>query len=209
MDALIPMLRAADLGIEDVTFVDEQMPPEAAELVGHIIEMMRRKSPGEEIPEPPSSLQVVRFIHRGGATFKPDQESNGTLSFFALLGPGLRTLREGGTLCVDELDTSLHPSLAIQLVRLFQNPESNPKRAQLIFNTHDTNLLNHAGLRRDQIWFCEKARDGATTLYPLSDFKARLGENLATGYLQGRYGAIPFLNEQVFEEVMALQNGKE
>jgi hypothetical protein len=84
------------------------------------------------------------------------------------------------------------------LIRLFNNPATNPRGAQLIFNTHDTNLLSSGLLRRDQIWFTEKKDDGSSQLFPLSDFKPRRTENLENGYLQGRYGAIPFINPDAF-----------
>jgi hypothetical protein len=86
----------------------------------------------------------------------------------------------------------------MELIRQFSDMKNNPASAQLIFNTHDTNLLSAGVLRRDQIWFTEKARDGASQLYPLTDFKPRKQENLENGYLQGRYGAIPFLNADRF-----------
>ena len=76
--------------------------------------------------------------------------------------------------------------------QLFNNKETNPKGAQLIVATHDTNLLNAKSLRRDQVWFTEKDERGATHLYPLTDIETRKGDNLEKGYLQGRYGAIPF-----------------
>ena len=79
----------------------------------------------------------------------------------------------------------------MHIVRLFNDPDTNPHNAQLIFNTHDTNLLDTELLRRDQIWFTEKGDDGATHLFPLTDFRARKYENLERGYLQGRYGAVP------------------
>jgi AAA15 family ATPase/GTPase len=101
--------------------------------------------------------------------------------------------------CVDELDASLHPLLAIHLIQLFGDKSLNPKGAQLIFNTHDTNLLSSGILRRDQIWFAEKKQDGSSQIYPLTDFKPRKEENLANGYLQGRYGAIPFLNQRCLQ----------
>jgi uncharacterized protein len=110
-------------------------------------------------------------------------------------------LREGGLLCIDELEASLHPMLALEIVRLFNDPKHNPKGAQLIFTTHDTSLIGNvageAPLRRDQIWFTEKDQGGATKLYPLTDFHPRREENLERGYLQGRYEAIPFLGELV------------
>lgn len=80
------------------------------------------------------------------------------------------------------------------MVEIFNNPEVNKNGAQLIFNTHDTNLLNLEILRRDQIWFAEKnPDDGSSAIYPLDDFSVRKLENVEKGYLLGRYGAIPFL----------------
>ena len=68
-----------------------------------------------------------------------------------------------------------------------------PRNAQLIFTTQDTNLLDTGLLRRDQVWFTEKDDQGKSHLYPLTDYKPRKNENLERGYLQGRYGAVPFL----------------
>ena len=101
-------------------------------------------------------------------------------------------------MCVDELDASLHPLLALKVVSLFNDPKLNPRGAQIIFTTHDTNFLDKASLRRDQIWFTEKDAEGGTHLYPLTDFKPRKNENLERGYLQGRYGAIPFIGSTGF-----------
>jgi AAA15 family ATPase/GTPase len=115
-----------------------------------------------------------------------------------LLTPIIAALTNGGIVFVDELDESLHPLLAIEVIRQFSDVGENKRFAQLIFNTHDTNLLSSGMLRRDQIWFTEKVTDGSSQLYPLTDFKPRMQENLENGYLQGRYGAIPFLNLNTF-----------
>src|SRR5262249_11760128 len=115
----------------------------------------------------------------------------GTRALFGLAGAIVDTLSSGGTLIVDELDRSLHPHLSTQVVRTFNDPAANPANAQLVFNTHDTNLLDAGILRRDQVWVTEKGNDGATPLFPLTDFRARKYENLERGYLQGRYGAVP------------------
>jgi hypothetical protein len=108
-------------------------------------------------------------------------------------------LRDGGLLLVDELERSLHPSLARKIIHQFNDPAANPKNAQIIFTTHDTNLLGttlgEPALRRDQVWLTEKDSEGATVLYPLTDYKPRKAENLERGYLQGRYGAVPFLGD--------------
>ena len=79
-----------------------------------------------------------------------------------------------------------------QELLLFCSPETNPKGAQLVATVHDTNLMGWSGLRRDQIWFTEKDEDGATLLFPLTDIRTRRSDNLEKGYLQGRYGAVPF-----------------
>jgi AAA15 family ATPase/GTPase len=125
------------------------------------------------------------------------QESKGTQTIFQHGLSILRALEDGNPLVVDELEASLHPILALQIVKLFNNPLQNPKNAQLLFTTHDTNLLGSIldgpALRRDQVWLTEKDKSGATVLYPLTDFQPRRSENLERGYLQGRYGAIPFL----------------
>lgn len=103
-------------------------------------------------------------------------------------------------LLVDELEASLHPLLALKVLDLFHDVATNPKNAQLLFTTHDTNLLGtlpggKPALRRDQVWLTEKDDQGQTQLYPLTDFKPRKSENLERGYLQGRFGAIPVLRD--------------
>lgn len=124
-----------------------------------------------------------------------EEESIGTQRYFALGGPLTYVLENGCTLFVDELDASLHPLLVRHLVELFHNNEINSKGAQLIFNTHDTTLMDGCLFRRDQIWFIEKDHKGCSHLYPLLDYSPRKDEALAKGYLLGRYGAIPFLGE--------------
>jgi hypothetical protein len=127
------------------------------------------------------------------------EESHGTRTLFRMALPILQVLREGGLLLVDELERSLHPSVARKILEQFNDPAGNPKNAQIVFTTHDTNLLGttlgEPVLRRDQIWLTERDAAGATDLYPLTDYKPRKAENIERGYLQGRYGAIPFLGD--------------
>ena len=100
----------------------------------------------------------------------------------------------GGLLVIDELDSKLHPLLTQHIIKLFNNPKTNPKGAQLIFATHDTNLLNVKTFRRDQIWFTEKdEQTAATDLFSLYDFSIRKDTKVEKGYLIGRFGAIPFI----------------
>lgn len=130
------------------------------------------------------------------------QESKGTQTLFRSALPILQTLRLGGVLVVDELEGSLHPSLARHIVGQFNDQTTNPNGGQLIFTTHDTNLLGttvgEPALRRDQVWLTEKDKHGVTLLYPLTEYQPRKAENLERGYIQGRYGAIPFLGDLTF-----------
>lgn len=122
------------------------------------------------------------------------QESEGTKKLFALAGPILDILRNGKVLIIDELDARLHPLLTEAIIRLFNSNETNPNNAQLIFTTHDTNLLTNKLFRRDQIWFTEKNKFGATDLYSLAEFKGvRSDASYEKDYITGRYGAIPFI----------------
>ena len=191
------LVSVADLGIAEMTVEDTKILDTTKALIGAITTIFKLP---QEIAKS-ETHQAIRLLHRLGNTtvpFNMDQESDGTMAYLALLGPAVDAIKKGTPLLIDELDASLHPLLAIQLIRLFNTPSSNPKGAQLIFNTHDTNLLSGGVLRRDQIWFTEKGNDATSHLYPLSDFKPRREENLQNGYLQGRYGAIPFINPDAF-----------
>jgi uncharacterized protein len=133
-----------------------------------------------------------------------EEESQGTQTMFNMALPVINVLENGGIVVVDELERSLHPSLARLIVLQFNDRTANPKNAQMFFTTHDTNLLGttvgEPALRRDQVWLTEKDADGATALYPLTDYNPRKAENLERGYLQGRYGAIPFLGDHLVGE---------
>jgi uncharacterized protein len=124
-----------------------------------------------------------------------NEESLGTKRFFAIIGPWIKILENGYTVFVDEIETSLHPFLVRELLRLLFSEKNNPKGAQVIFTTHNPILLDNNLMRRDQIWFTEKSPAGSTHLYPLTDYKPRKDEALAKGYLAGRYGGIPFIPE--------------
>ena len=146
--------------------------------------------------------------HRGAGgdvDFESAEESLGTRVWLGLAGPVIDALGGGDVLLVDEIEASLHPALVVQLVRLFQSPEANPKGAQLIFNSHEAVLLGDSRgdrvLGRDQVWFTEKAFDGATRLYPLADLSPRGDEAISRRYLAGRYGATPIIAPEEFTEV--------
>ncbi|MFE0046478.1 AAA family ATPase [Streptomyces albireticuli] len=180
------LLKAADLGISEVT-----TDPESGE-----IQLLHHAADGSEQP-----LDFLR------------QESLGTHAWFAFLGPLLVTLKQGGTLLADELDSSLHPLLAAEVLRLFQDRKANPAGAQLIFTTHDATLLGPSvaerPLDRDQVWITFKDPAGETSLYPLTAArKARKDDNLERRYLHGHYGGTPHLDSgDIAREIARLEEG--
>jgi AAA15 family ATPase/GTPase len=175
-------------------------------------ETIEKDYPGEGVPEDlpekykymllSTKVWEINLYHR---TDNPDvtgkfslgDESKGTERLFALAAILFIALEVGGVLVLDELDSSLHPILVRSVIEMFQDPEKNKNCAQLIFNTHDTTLLDQSLFRRDQIWFAEKDKGGASHLYPLSDFRPRNSEALQKNYLQGRYGAIPVVGHEL------------
>lgn len=178
-------------------------PERGAEYRGRVEALLRSADLGvarlDVRPELPADEQI-RLLHRGadGELVPLDfasQESLGTHAWFAFLGPLFQVLDERSVLLVDELDSSLHPLLAAEVVRLFASPDANPNGAQLIFTTHDATLLGSAmverPLDRDQVWITRKRPTGETELYPLIDARPRKAENLERGYLRGRYGGVP------------------
>lgn len=193
--AIRDFLRAADISIADIEVTTKQA-------VVHSINFDLTTGKREETADT-QAVDEVKFHHiteHGKAVFDLMDESSGTRNLLFLTGPILDILNKGLTLVVDELDTSLHTLLVQALVRLFHQPEMNTGGAQLIFTTHDTSLLDAYGLfRRDQVWFVEKHPDQSSSLYPLLDFSPRKNEALERGYLQGRYGALPFLRNPGLE----------
>lgn len=121
-------------------------------------------------------------------------ESDGTQKLFALLGPIYDMLNKGKIIIFDELDIKLHPLITRYIISIFQNKEFNKNQSQLLFTTHDTNLLDLNFMRRDQIWFAEKDDYGASDYYSLYNLNnVRKTENIQKNYIRGKYGAIPFL----------------
>lgn len=173
-DRIVGLLRVADLGIS-----------------------------GAEVEQRLGEQPRVRLLHEGGGdtpvALDWQRESFGTRSWFALIGPLLRALDDGAVLLIDELDASLHPRFAAEVVRLFQAPWSNHGGAQLVFTSHDPSLLStpRGGrlLEPGQIWLTEKDERGATELYPLSDVEPGAQEDLTDSYLAGAFGAVPRMTE--------------
>jgi len=142
----------------------------------------------QTVHKPPGSEETINFSLE-------EDESNGTQRFVGIVGPILDALDKGSLLVVDELDCSMHPHLTYKLVEMFQSAEANPKGAQLVFATHDTNLMTPALFRRDEFWLPETAANGGTELCSLSDIESekrpRKEEPFEKHYLAGRYGGVP------------------
>ena len=121
-----------------------------------------------------------------------EDESDGTRKLMSLAPAIESVLKRGGVLLVDELERELHPMLVNYVVAKFQSKKSNPKGAQIIFTTHDTELMNLEYIRKDQIYFADKNRmDGSSELYSVTDFTTKTADNIRKGYLVGKYGATP------------------
>ncbi|BCL16133.1 AAA family ATPase [Micromonospora sagamiensis] len=208
---VIELLRAADVGIVDVvtvttTVTDEQpvvLRPSDLETGDAPLVRAVRNSPSHR-------QRRLKFAHRGPSgevLFELTEESTGTQQLLGLATEAATILSDGGTMCVDEIDASLHPLLTAKLIGLFQSTTSNPHASQLLFTSHDAALLGTMDteeiLRRDEIWFTEKDAKGVSTLYPLTDFKPRKeGENRQRRYLNGNYGAVPNLSTYLFEQAL-------
>ena len=197
------LLRYADLGIIDFSIEETSLAIKAASagtnLPNDLPEELTQffaalENVGEKTNVAQKSVQMYHQSDDHKIPISFDKESFGTRRLFALAPLILHSLKRGSVLFIDELDSSLHPLLVRALVQKFHDPKTNPGNAQLIFNTHDTTLLDQTLFRRDQIWFTEKSVDGATQLYSLLEYKPRKSEALSKGYLQGRYGAVPFLD---------------
>lgn len=209
-------LAFADFDIVDVEVTDKEIPANLKGLLdqteGLLKEIEQESVMTTNSMNSSSRFHKIKMVHSvtGDQSYLLDfdEESAGTRAYFYMLGPILDVLRDGTLLLIDELESSLHPHLARQFVRIFNDPALNPKGAQLIFATHDTNLLDLNLLRRDQIWLTEKNDEGATVLIPLSDYKVRTDQKIASAYLHGRFGAIPFLDEKWLRAALELPTDK-
>lgn len=138
----------------------------------------------------------IEFAHKSedgnDVFFRSSSESAGTRRLIPLLQNVMISLDEGNVCVIDEIDASLHTQVCDAIIALFTDRTTNPKDAQIVATTHDTNLLGAPNLRRDELWLVEKTSGGASELYSLADVKTRDTDNFERGYLHGRYGAIPF-----------------
>ena len=197
------LLNNADFSIHDFNYkerkVNEFFPPQLLEVLLSIEKAKTGKQPIEEDFRF-FDFTIAHKISKDGTSvsylLSLNEESEGTKSFFYMAPMLYEVLKKGLVLFVDELDKSLHPHLVEYIIKLFHNKDINRNNAQLIANTHDTNLLKLSLLRRDEIWFVEKDTETKSSeLFSLSDFSARKDENIEKSYLIGRFGAIPCVLE--------------
>lgn len=212
-EKLLNFFKDLDLGFDQLSFKKEKFQksllPEnlPAELIDDIISDMEGKT-----------IARINTVHKmfdddGNRVGSKDfdlrkQESSGTNKVIDISGPIFDTLLTGGVLVIDELDAKLHPLMTAAITNLFNSPEYNTYNAQLIFATHDTNLLSYGRFRRDQIYFLEKDKYEASDLYSLIEYKeegtsakVRKDRSFEKDYINGRYGAIPFIGN--FEELLS------
>ena len=193
---ILEFVRSLDVGIEKIEVrtipLGESIPKGVPEKLRKLLSEL-----GGDEAQSLSTTHTV-FSPNGEATGAVEfdlqsHESRGTQKALALAGPILDTLARGNVLVVDELEARLHPLLTAAMVGLFNSPEANRSGAQLVFTSHDTNLLDQSVLRRDQVWFCEKDRRGSTALFSLLEFRSKPDSAIEKRYLEGRYGAVPIL----------------
>ena len=212
--ALLDFYKKLDLGFDDISI--SKKPFDAKELPGDMPEGLVKQL----FTDLEGAFKIdIKTIHKkydakdkavGKIEFDMrSQESSGTNKLFNISGPIFDVLNDGGTLVVDELDASLHPLLTLAITKLFNSKEFNRNNAQLIFATHDTNLLYYGNYRRDQIYFVEKNKYGASEMYSLVEYKEegktiRKDRSFEKDYIEGRYGAIPFIGNlsNVMSEVL-------
>ncbi|MBF0550845.1 MAG: ATP-binding protein [Deltaproteobacteria bacterium] len=199
-ERILRFMKNADISVDGIDIEEKRFTAEDLDIPSDMPPELQSFYKKETIG---NTFKRAKFIHRmidsdDDVSFSFGDESDGTQKLFIYAAPWLDLLNDGLVLVVDELDNSLHPHLVRFLLSLIHNTETNKANGQLIFATHDTSILDPDILRRDQIWFVEKDNHNASRFYSLSDFHPRKNEALAKGYLQGRYGALPYIGEVNF-----------
>lgn len=219
LNAISEYAKAADFGIEEMQFeienkeidgaIDfpENIPEGMKSALTSFIQILSETSNNSEGKLKMSQVKA-QSKHKGilengeAGLFKLEleDESDGTRKLMSLAPAIESVLKRGGVLLVDEIERELHPMLVNFIVAKFQSKNSNPNGAQIIFTTHNTELMNLELLRKDQIYFADKNRnDGSSELYSVTDFMTKTADNIRKGYLAGKYGAIPDLEIEEVE----------
>ena len=182
-ERIVAFAQFADFGISDIRKIDNTVTS------SHL-----------QYDESGKAINSVTFPFR-------KNESEGTIKYFSLAYPIIDALDNGKRLIIDEFDSKMHPLLTSKIISLFNSSVTNPRKAQLIFTTHDTNLLNSGMFRRDQVWFTQKDMYGASELYSLVEYKVRNSAPYEKEYLMGKYGGVPLVG--LFERLFDTNNIEE
>lgn len=190
---VVNFLRAFDISISDLS-VKEVRSEEGLQLRTQSDEYTEENNLQTFMHHPKFDNQ---FRSIGEVEFPLTIESWGTIKLYALLYPIFYVLKRGGVLLIDEIESSLHPLICDRIIRMFNDPILNPNNAQFIFTSHNALLMDPKLLRRDQIYFVEKDKYGASSLYSLYDLAldVRSNFNYVKNYLTGRFGAIPYFDD--------------
>lgn len=218
LKAISDYAKAADFGIEDMHFeihsrqinplqLPENLPDGAKAALAQFLQNLSQPTDNSDATFAMSEVKAVS-MHQGqdknGETklypLELGSESDGTLRLMSIAPAIENVLNKGGLLLIDEIEKGLHPLLVDYIIAKFQSKKTNPLGAQVIFTTHDTELLNMELLRKDQLYFADKSEEGGySELYSISEFGTKTAENIRKGYMIGKYGAIPALDVEEVE----------
>jgi AAA15 family ATPase/GTPase len=195
---VVDILQKADFGgIIDIAIEKKKM-----KTAGFQVNFSPEGTKLNPIPESTTDVYQTKFLHKLASGkivgFDEGEESHGTIMMFSILGPIFDILDNGKVLILDELETGLHPRISEFIVRLFHS-KLNKKNAQLLFTTHDTNLLSGEILRRDQIYIISREPNKGTEMHSLVEFRLRKGVDFERVYLTGRVGGVPFIDETILD----------
>lgn len=195
---LLSFIHSIDINIEDFSSRNIPLSPDK---LPSIFTEKARQAMAKELSESSISIQTQHKKYNKDNKLESivlfdlgAHESAGTNKIFLLTAPILDTLENGKTLFVDEMDARLHPKIMEYIISLFNSKESNPNNAQLIFNAHTTLILCKEYFRRDQIWFVDKDKYGASNLYSLDDYSVRKESSFEKDYLLGKFGGLPIIS---------------
>jgi AAA15 family ATPase/GTPase len=203
----LKLLKVSDIGIKDIR--KKAIPLTEDDLPAELPARYRKKLHSKFVEAGVEAYEINLVHQKYDADKKPvsdeafrleSQESAGTRALFAFSAPIYYTLKNNRILVIDELTSKLHPLLTRALVEIFHQYNSGKdkdslSRAQLIFASHDTNMLSKRFFRRDQVWFTQKDECGASDLYSLEEFRIRKDASFNKDYIMGKYGAIPFIGD--------------
>lgn len=219
LNAISDYAKTADFGIEEMQFeienkeiegtIDfpENIPEDMKTALTSFIQILSETSNNSEgklkmcqIKAQSKHKGVLENGDTGLFNLELEDESDGTRKLMSLAPAIESVLEKGGVLLVDEIERELHPMLVNFIIAKFQSKNSNPNGAQIIFTTHNTELMNLEFMRKDQIYFTDKNReDGSSELYSVTDFTTKTADNIRKGYLAGKYGATPELEIEEVE----------